>query len=72
MFKLVLMEGKGAGLVALRDIVAGTLLVSESPALRVTLLGGDLSPMAAVDVSRQFCRSVGIPGETKLSLYLSV
>jgi len=55
MFKLVLMEGKGAGLVALRDIVAGTLLVSESPALRVTLLGGNLSPMAAVDVSRQFC-----------------
>ena len=56
MFKLVLIEGMGEGLVTVGDVAAGTLLVSESPALRVTLIGGDLSPMAGVDVSRQFCR----------------
>ena len=56
MFQLVLIEGKGEGLVTTADIPAGTLLVSEPPALRVTLMGGDLSPMAGVDVSRQFCR----------------
>ena len=56
MYELVLTEGKGAGLVTVVDIPAGTLLVSEPPALRVTLMGGDLSPMAGVDVSRQFCR----------------
>ena len=56
MFKLKFIEGKGLGLLTVADIPAGTLLVSEPPALRVTLMGGDLSPMAGVDVSRQFCR----------------
>jgi len=54
MYELVLTEGKGEGLVTVANIPAGTLLVSEPPALRVTLMGGDLSPMAGVDVSRQF------------------
>ena len=56
MFKLMFIEGKGLGLLTVADIPAGTLLVSEPPALRVTLMGGDLSPMAGVDVRRQFCR----------------
>ena len=56
MFCLVPYGVKGAGLVAQRNIEAGTLLVSEPPALRVTLINGGLSSGAGTDVSRQFSR----------------
>ena len=54
MFRLTDLEGKGAGLVAVEDISPGTLLISEPPVLRVTIMDGDLSPGASKDVSRQF------------------
>ena len=54
MFRLADLEGKGAGLVAVEDISPGTLLISEPPVLRVTIMDGDLSPGASKDVSRQF------------------
>ena len=56
MFCLVPYGVKGAGLVAQSNIEAGTLLVSEPPALRVALINGDLSSGAGTDVSRQFSK----------------
>ena len=47
---------KGLGLVATSELVPGLLLISEPAILRVTLMGDQLSPGAAKDVSRQFSR----------------
>ena len=58
MFSLVDYGVKGAGLVALKTIEPGTLLISEPAPLKVTLINGDLSSGAGTDISRQFSRFV--------------
>ena len=47
---------KGLGLVATSPLPPGLLLISEPAILRVTVMGDQLSPGAAKDVSRQFSR----------------
>ena len=47
---------KGLGLVATSELLPGQLLLSEAAILRVTVMGDQLSPGAAKDVSRQFSR----------------
>ena len=54
LFSLVNYGVKGSGLVAKKNIDAGTLLISEPPILRVALMDGDLSPAVGTDLSRQF------------------
>ena len=54
LFSLVNYGVKGSGLVAKKNIEAGTLLISEPPILRVALMDGDLSPAVGTDLSRQF------------------
>jgi hypothetical protein len=58
MFSLVPVPGKGEGLMAMKNIKPGTLLISEPPALRVTLINGEMSSAASIDVSRQFSRYI--------------
>lgn len=69
MFKLVKVRGKGLGYIALQDLVPGTLLVTEPPALLVFLIGGDLSSAASKDVTRQFCDKTSKERKEIMSLF---